>query len=969
MKRNWSALLLALLMLSVSCAPPAMSKPSNITSDNKLVAPAKYKVLAQFDKKKYFLGENVLVEFIVENNGDGEFQIEVGGDYRGAPRPTRFKIKAVAADGSIVADPHPNPMCFGGLGGPEILHRTDRWQESLALMQYCRIEKPGKYKIFVSHDLGWGSGDKQPEAVAEVEFVMPNAAEASAVVKRMYALSNSNNSWTSGTKRPDFADFSVLAMPVYLPLLLQHAQGGPTQNAVLAVQGIASIPTIEATQALLDLAESKDAKVANEAVSLLAMRVPDPELTGKPGRRSVFENTMKDERTWLVHKSWSEKFTERVRKLGQKLVKNPDAALQSRGAFFLQCTGNASTLTSIIASLDKALSASATVSNDGSSFPSRPANVDELIRAAQVLISEGKVSETPSTPGEMALYMTAIAKIAKYRPKNWPDNYQKFLQHKIPYLRELALSSLPQPVPLSLDPLITKSLNDPDPAVQLAACGVALKLKRAEYKSALQTCLTRSREFLVINSAYNALYAIDPVVAMEVTAARLGENGMTMELLMPLLQSSVKHNSSGTRSSESAISGFVSDSDEGKRIKPLWLKFIADNKEFFRKGGIMSIGDPRLIPSLIPRNYSISDKNHKEWPPVGSLSGTLTPQIGDRDVQNKLTQELRSALSGWTVGVPVPGVLLPDWKSYDADQAFSVEAKSAKNKVLKVCFVPADWVGAYIPAGNPKPNFGDNVLIVGSYKIIFDPAEYDIQQQLYRLPGAGTASLVNSGAQASKKIFAGKESKVDSTALKLVDQYCKTPKQLVQAAQSLVRLGVPSKSVFAKVLSEARAAAGNDTDYFISALAIVGGKDSVAILRKILADAGERDHNRQRAADALRQLDFFGEPESGALLATALKQMKDSEPMMYIAQALANTGYKSASSCILEAFPRFSTPYYQVEVAELLARLHCKQALPQVTILIKGLSESVQKNAADRSNLNPLLQRAKAVAQRLQQEP
>jgi hypothetical protein len=40
------------------------------------------KVTLQCDKKEYFLGENVLVHFILENISDKPFEADFGGDYR-----------------------------------------------------------------------------------------------------------------------------------------------------------------------------------------------------------------------------------------------------------------------------------------------------------------------------------------------------------------------------------------------------------------------------------------------------------------------------------------------------------------------------------------------------------------------------------------------------------------------------------------------------------------------------------------------------------------------------------------------------------------------------------------------------------------------------------------------------------------------------------------------------------------------
>ncbi|MCY3021954.1 MAG: hypothetical protein NTW87_23325, partial [Planctomycetota bacterium] len=86
-------------------------------AEEKPPIPESARVTIGFDRTECFLGENVLVHFTVENAGTSEFKVATGGDYRGAPRHLRFKVTATAQDGTVAADPHPNPMCFGGLGG------------------------------------------------------------------------------------------------------------------------------------------------------------------------------------------------------------------------------------------------------------------------------------------------------------------------------------------------------------------------------------------------------------------------------------------------------------------------------------------------------------------------------------------------------------------------------------------------------------------------------------------------------------------------------------------------------------------------------------------------------------------------------------------------------------------------------------------------------------------------------------
>ncbi len=73
-------------------APPV--PPENLIV-GKLQAPSHYKLSLNFDKPEYFLGENAIMHFCVQNTGDKPIAIDYGSDYRFAPRALRFKVKAV----------------------------------------------------------------------------------------------------------------------------------------------------------------------------------------------------------------------------------------------------------------------------------------------------------------------------------------------------------------------------------------------------------------------------------------------------------------------------------------------------------------------------------------------------------------------------------------------------------------------------------------------------------------------------------------------------------------------------------------------------------------------------------------------------------------------------------------------------------------------------------------------------------
>src|SRR5262249_12514420 len=88
------------------------------------------------DKKTYFVGENVLVHFCVENVGPRPFHVSLGGDYRGASRHLRFSVHAFDAEGKDCMDPDPSGYCLGGLSHSPEVKPDQKLYESIPLPRY-----------------------------------------------------------------------------------------------------------------------------------------------------------------------------------------------------------------------------------------------------------------------------------------------------------------------------------------------------------------------------------------------------------------------------------------------------------------------------------------------------------------------------------------------------------------------------------------------------------------------------------------------------------------------------------------------------------------------------------------------------------------------------------------------------------------------------------------------------------------
>src|SRR4051794_34729244 len=100
----WRLFLFAFaLPLFATAAGPG--EPESWSENNSTPRPAGAEIALETDRTEYWIGENVLVHFVVKNTGAEPFAISTGGDYRGAPRHLRFQVTAVDEQGREAEDP------------------------------------------------------------------------------------------------------------------------------------------------------------------------------------------------------------------------------------------------------------------------------------------------------------------------------------------------------------------------------------------------------------------------------------------------------------------------------------------------------------------------------------------------------------------------------------------------------------------------------------------------------------------------------------------------------------------------------------------------------------------------------------------------------------------------------------------------------------------------------------------------
>lgn len=590
-------------------APAPTGFPSYQGPDVKPVPPG-VKLTVAFDQPEYLLGENALLQFTLENEGKEPFEANFGGDYRGIDRSLRFHVSAIDAGGNTCPEPDPNPACFGGISHWQKLDPGKKITISLPLMRYCQINEPGRYTIRVTHDFGWKEDTRKiPVAETTVTFRSPDAREAEQVVSLMEKLSN-ETSISFGEKSPDFADFRCLRYAVYLNPLSTRARAGDLR----ALEGVAHIATPEATEVLIELANSPDAALSLAAARHLNGRLPDPEFLGKLPARGPFNIYNSGIRKKLSAASWDAKFAGPIRALGRKFLARPEPDAINCGAFMIEAVGTAEDAPAVFQALNRAMEMPVVFTprrDPKDNVLDLPAPLPELLRASDLLHAGGIDSRARlSGDGEVLAYFSAWKKTTTDRPEEWLhliDVHGKDAPYPV---RQVALQSIPTPLPESCLKFVRRGLSDKDPGVCMTACTMAGASGRKEFLKPLLEILATENEPWTLRAASNSALELGGGYELLLTwSDRLGD-----EQLFSLALDGLQTVLVGLPGGHSGRTDLTRTERLG--LRDAWKKFLAVHEKELRDGKKYNYSDPVVTPELFGRARSWRLADGSEWPIV-----------------------------------------------------------------------------------------------------------------------------------------------------------------------------------------------------------------------------------------------------------------------------------------------------------------------------------------------------------------
>ncbi len=592
------ALVWGVLVLAAGSRARAAEQPA--VERSVVVGPAR--LTLAIDRAEFFLGENVLIDYCLENLGAEPLWIDVGSDNEFVSRNLRFHLVVTAADGSAVAAPDDASSSGGGIGWRFSLAHGESYCQSLPLLRYARIDAPGEYTVRVTHDLGWAKagGLKAPTGELPVRFLMPDASEAARLVDEVLALPSESS---TGPPRRDtpWGDPTTLRYPVYLAPLLARAEAGEPR----AVIALGEVPSPQATQALLKLARSPAREVARTAVSALTSRLPDLEFTGPLPARDPFVSSQLANLRCLNRAVWRGEQVPDARQLARELLAASEPSQVAAGALILECVGAAEDLAPVSAALAVAINHP---QSEKGIYPRPHGAAQELVRAATMLLARGAVlPPVPRSVGEWGVFFVQARRGPAFLAAVTPDVWQVTLGSPFSYLRQLALESITGEPPPAVHALLPHLLSDPDLDVSIEACRVASHSRDPSLVPALMTILRTASDFMLLNGALNAASALGAYYDALLTAAeRLPEKdqfGTMMGFLAGLVE--------GSR-------GYSSDSHQTAQdlaaTRRLWQRFLSEHREEIAAGQHFTVGDPRLPRALFPPGFHFWTVDGHQWP-------------------------------------------------------------------------------------------------------------------------------------------------------------------------------------------------------------------------------------------------------------------------------------------------------------------------------------------------------------------
>ncbi|MGE5191939.1 MAG: M56 family metallopeptidase [Deltaproteobacteria bacterium] len=472
------------------------------------------RVALKLDRAEFLLGESIAVEYEMTNTGTQPMPYGRGAYFPDLRWNDGFRLSAVRIDdkGKAIGKPVANwraPESHGGPTGRWMLDPGKHCSETLFVTRVVRFMEPGRYRLRIENV---GRDDQTVFCAGETILTLkaPTAEQARVVYEAMKHAPRKAYDDNAMKFLGDVADFETMHQPVYLPILREFALKGDV-DALPSLERMESLEANEVLVAALARAlDSDDVEVARACYRHLQPSLPFPNWYDDVNRDYDKPRRERSDRTWKPE------FVPTLVRLARRLI--PEVKFQNRTLgdkpgqlhksaqpllgeidYIYRCVGRPDDFVDCMMAYALSIEMTKTLPLEthqyfrprGSAFGFGHTVIRMMQRGAHPPIFLNH-------PGEAATFAIALRTQNNFRPEGWQAQVMKWLRAGPPYLAEVILDHLPEPIPDEVLDWLPAALASDYIDLAIAGCKIAEKHPRAAYKAPLQKLLaTATEEYLV----------------------------------------------------------------------------------------------------------------------------------------------------------------------------------------------------------------------------------------------------------------------------------------------------------------------------------------------------------------------------------------------------------------------------------------------------------------------------------------
>ena len=468
------------------------------------------RVALKLDRQEFLLGESITIEYEMTNPGQQPLPYGRGAYYPALRWNDGFRMSAVKIDetGKPIGKPvanWPAPENHGGPVGSWELKPGEKYTESLFVTRVVRFMEPGRYRLRIENV----SRDNQTvfsAGEAILTFKAPTVAQARDVYEAMKRAPRNAYDDNAMKFLVGAADFETMHQPVYVPILREYALKGDID----ALPSLERMETLEGNNALVSALsralDGDDLVVARACYRHLQASLPFPNWYDEGNGDYDKPRRERSDRTWKAE------FVPIMTRFARRLI--PEVAFQIRTManeseqlqknsqpllgeidYIYRCVGRPEDFADCMKAYAQSIELTKTLPLEthqyfrprGSAFGFGHTVYRMMQRGAQA-------PAKPANPGEAATFAIALRSQNDFRPAGWEAEVMKWLKAGPPYLAEVILDRLPEPIPDEILDWIPQALASDYIDLAIAGCKIAEKHPRAACKAPLQKLLETAQE-------------------------------------------------------------------------------------------------------------------------------------------------------------------------------------------------------------------------------------------------------------------------------------------------------------------------------------------------------------------------------------------------------------------------------------------------------------------------------------------